>query len=91
MTAFVVVIVTCGACALTALALSMTRRRLAARRLAQVSLWLVVAGVPVALAGELTSGRVELAQALSHVGGYGAALLPCAAIAGMGLRRASSR
>ena len=99
---FAWVLLACAASALLALTLSLGRKRVAARRMAQLSLWLTLVAVPVAIVAEGVAwwlredvgavskatlvGRL-IAQGMNH----GALALPCAFIAGLALRRASTR
>jgi uncharacterized membrane protein len=93
------VVVGSAVTALLALVLSLTRLRIAARRLAQASLWLTLLGGPLAIAFQVfTMWRASdsgaqapaLGRALSQLTSSGALLLPCTFIAGLALKRANA-
>jgi hypothetical protein len=89
----------CGGMALLALVCTVLRLRVA-RRLAQSSLWLTLAGVPVVLALDVVrlwladdgahSSAFLLGKSISHALNYGTIALPCAALAALALRRATA-
>jgi hypothetical protein len=88
----------CGGTALLALVCTVLRLRVA-RRLAQSSLWLTLAGVPVVLALDVARlwladdgvhSSALLGKSISHALNYGTIALPCAALAALVLRRASA-
>jgi hypothetical protein len=100
MDSFALVLIGCGGSAVLALVLSMTSNLRLARRLAQFSLWLALAAIPFAIAvdmvnqslgpDEVHSKAFALGRAISHAMNYATVALPCAAIAGLALRRANS-
>jgi len=97
---FAFVLIVCGATAVVALVLSMTSQLSLARRFGQVSLWLTLAAIPVAIAIDVVrmwlgaagpeSKAALVGETISHAMSYGVLVLPCAAIAGLALRRAST-
>src|SRR5688500_15857499 len=101
METFALVLMVCGGTAVLALAFSLTRHGRAARRLALISLWLTLGAVPAAIAIDVTrlwlgadgagSKAFLVGKTISHAMNYGALALPCAALAGLALRRARSR
>jgi hypothetical protein len=98
---FAFVVMACGVTAALALALSLTKHRVLARRLAQLSLWLTLAGLPIAFLGDAASAwltadppvatAVLLGQLVTQAKSSFVLVLPCAAMAGMALRKASAR
>lgn len=100
MNGFALVLIACGVTAVLALVLSIGERRQLARRTAQVSLWLILGAVPIAMAVEILSLWLRaddagskatlLGRTISHAMNYGVLALPCAAIAGLALRRANT-
>jgi hypothetical protein len=100
MSTFAILIIVCGGSAVLALALSISARWRIARRVAQGSLWLTLAGVPLVLAIDITrmwldagsgaSSALVLGKTISQAMSYGAVALPCAVIAGMALRRVNA-
>ena len=101
MDAFALVLIVCGGSALLALALSMTTKLSLARQLGKTSLWIALAAVPVGILLDLArmwlgvhdaySEAFVVGRTISHAMNYGVLVLPCAAIAGLALRRANSR
>ncbi len=101
MSTFALLMIVCGGSAALALALSISAQWRIARRMAQGSLWLTLAGVPLVLAIDVTrmwldagsgsSSALVLGKTISQAMSYGAVALPCAVIAGMALRRVNAR
>jgi hypothetical protein len=100
MSTFAMLMIVCGGSAVLALALSVSPQWRIARRLAQGSLWLTLAGVPLVLAIDVTrmwldatgsSSALVLGKSISQAMSYGAVAVPCAVIAGMALRRVNAR
>lgn len=99
--AFAVALIVCGGTAVLALVLSMTAKQRLARQLGQIALWLTLGAAPVAIAIDLVrlwsaaddaaTRATLLGRAISHAMNYGVLLLPCAALAGLALRRANTR
>ena len=100
MSPFAFVLIVCGGTAIVALVLSMTTRPRLARRIAQVSLWLTLGAVPLAIAIDLIqlglgadhgySKASVLGRTISHAMNYGVLALPCAVVAALALRRANA-
>ena len=101
MTAPALVLSVSGLAALLALALSFRGGGLLVRRIAQASLWLALAAVPISIASDTfappgavasdpSSRATRLGAAISHAMDYGALVIPFAGVAMFALRRANA-
>src|SRR5262245_33846527 len=96
-----IVLAVCGGMAVLALVLSLTPFQRHARAIAQLTLLLTLAAVPVAMLFDVvftdTSGAdtaskaTLLAKSISHAMNFAVLMLPCAGLAVLALRRVNAR
>jgi len=101
MDSFALVLVSCGGTAMLALLLSVTKKWRLARRIGQISLWVTLGAVPLAImidivrlwlggADDEYSNAFLIGRAISHAMNYGVVALPSAMLAGLALRRVNT-